>query len=54
MASSEQENKRLALVARNRTLDGFKADINLYVANKNGTLKAPLTFKDMDLSQFTR
>lgn len=44
----------LALVARNRTLDGFKADINLYVANKNGTLKAPLTFKDMDLSQFTR
>ena len=44
----------LALLARNRDLKGFKADVDLFVATKNGTLKAPLSFKDMDLSQFTR
>lgn len=37
-----------------RSLDGIKADINLKVASKNGTFKAPLSYKDLDLAEFSK
>ena len=37
-----------------RTLDGIKADINLNVASKNGTIKAPLSYKNLDLAEFSK
>ena len=37
-----------------RSLDGIKADLNLKVASKNGKLKAPLSYKDLDLSEFSK
>lgn len=44
----------LILLAKHSTLEGFKADVNMYVANASGALRAPISFKNMDLSQFTR
>ena len=37
-----------------RSLDGIKADVNLNVASKNGTLKAPLSYKNLDLAEFSK
>lgn len=37
-----------------RSLDGIKADINLQVESKNGTLKAPLSYKNLDLAEFSK
>ena len=37
-----------------RSLDGIKADVNLNVASKNGTLKAPLSYKSLDLAEFSK
>lgn len=37
-----------------RSLDGIKADINLKVASKSGTFKAPLSYKDLDLAEFSK
>ena len=37
-----------------RSLDGIKADVNLKVASKNGALKAPLSYKDLDLAEFSK
>lgn len=36
------------------SLEGIKADINLQVASKNGTLKAPLSYKNLDLAEFSK
>jgi len=44
----------LLVIAARRSLDGLKADVNLYAATKNGVLGAPLSFKDIDLAQFSR
>lgn len=44
----------LIILAKNSSLEGFQADVDLYVANKHGTIGAPLSFKKMDLSQFAR
>ena len=37
-----------------RSLDGIKADVNLRVASKNGKLQAPLSYKDIDLADFSK
>ena len=37
-----------------RSLDGIKADVNMKVSGKNGTLKAPLKYKDIDFAEFSR
>ncbi|MBQ9410706.1 MAG: hypothetical protein IJU21_03760 [Bacteroidales bacterium] len=37
-----------------RSLEGIKADINLKVETKNGTLKAPLSYKNLDLAEFSK
>lgn len=37
-----------------RSLDGIKADVNLKVASKSGALKAPLSYKDLDLAEFSK
>ena len=36
------------------SLDGIKADLNLKVASKNGRIQAPLVYKDLDLSEFSK
>lgn len=43
----------LVRIASRRSLEGLEADVNVHVATKNGTLKAPISFKDIDLSQFS-
>ena len=35
------------------SLDGIKADIKLEVATSSGRIKAPLTYKDLDLAEFS-
>ena len=43
------------VIAAKRSLDGLKADINIQAAlRKNGVLRAPYRFKDLDISQFTK
>jgi hypothetical protein len=41
-------------LALRSSLDGIKADISLQVATKNGTLKAPLVYRDLDLAEFSK
>jgi len=43
------------VIAARRSLDNLKADICIQAAlKKNGVLKAPYKFKDLDISQFTK
>ena len=43
------------VIASKNSLSGLKADIDVQGAlKKNGVLRAPLRFRDLDLSQFTR
>ena len=43
------------VIASKQSLSGLKADIDVQGAlKKNGVLRAPLKFRDLDLSQFTR
>lgn len=45
----------ILVIASRRTLDGLKADVSVQAAlKKNGALRAPLTFKDLDLSSFSK
>lgn len=45
----------LLILAAKRSLDGLKADIDVQAAiKKNGVLRAPITFKDLDISQFSK
>ena len=45
----------ILVIASRRTLEGLKADVNVQAAlKKNGALRAPLTFKDLDLSSFSK
>ena len=44
----------LLKLAGRGSLEGVKADINLNVASKNGTLQAPLKYKNIDLSEFSK
>lgn len=44
----------LLKLAGRGSLEGIKADINLNVASKNGTLQAPLKYKNIDLSEFSK
>lgn len=43
----------LKLAAR-RSLEGMKADVNLRVASKSGAINAPLKYKNIDLSEFSK
>ena len=41
------------VIASKRSLQGLKADVSIQAAiGKNGVLRAPFTFKDLDISQF--
>ena len=43
------------VIAAKRSLDGLKADVNIQAAiRKNGVLRAPFRYKDLDISQFTK
>ena len=43
------------VIASRRSLDGLKADVDVQGAlKKNGVLRAPLKFRDLDLSQFSK
>ena len=43
------------VIASKQSLDGLKADIDVQGAlKKNGVLRAPFKFRDIDLSLFTR
>ena len=44
----------LLKLAGRGSLDGMRADINLNVASKNGVLQAPLKYKNIDLSEFSK
>ena len=44
----------LLKLAGRRSLEGIKADINLNVASKSGKLQAPLTYKNIDLAEFSK
>ena len=45
----------ILVVAAKRSMDGLKADVEIQAAlTKNGVLRAPWTFKDLDLSQFSQ
>lgn len=43
------------MIAANNSLDGLKADVYIQGAlKKNGVLRAPLSFRDLDISQFKK
>lgn len=43
------------VIASKQSLDGLKADVDVQGAlKKNGVLRAPLKFRDLDLSQFSK
>ena len=43
------------VIASKGTLEGLKADVNIQAAlKKNGVLRAPFRYKDLDISQFTK
>ncbi len=43
------------VIAAKRSLDGLKADVNIQAAiRKNGVLRAPFKYKDLEISQFTK
>lgn len=43
------------VIASKRSLDGLKADIEIQGAlKKNGVLRAPLKFKDLDIANFSK
>ena len=45
----------LLVIASKRSLDGLKADIDVQAAlKKNGILRAPYKFRDLDISQFSK
>lgn len=44
----------ILVIASKRSLEGLKADVDVQAAlKKNGALRAPFKFKDIDISQFT-
>lgn len=43
----------ILVIASKGTLEGLKADVNIQAGlKKNGVLRTPLTYKDLDISQF--
>ncbi len=43
------------MIAAKNSLDGLKADVYIQGAlKKNGVLRAPLSFRDLDISQFKK
>lgn len=45
----------ILVIASKRSLDGLKADVSIQAAlKKNGVLRAPFTFEDLDISSFTK
>lgn len=45
----------LLVIASRHSLEGLKADVDVQAAlKKNGVLKAPYSFKDLDISQFSK
>ena len=45
----------LLIIASKRSLEGLKADVDVQAAlKKNGVLRAPFKFRDLDISQFTQ
>lgn len=45
----------LLIIASRRSLEGLKADVQVQAAlKKNGVLRAPFTYKDLDISQFSK
>ncbi len=45
----------LLIIASKRSLDGLKADVDIQGAlRKNGVLRAPVKFRDLDISNFSR
>ncbi|MBR4774994.1 MAG: hypothetical protein IK008_02735 [Bacteroidales bacterium] len=45
----------ILIIASKRSLDGLKADVDIQAAlKKNGILRAPYSFRDLDLSSFSK
>ena len=45
----------IMVIASQRSLKNMKADVNVQAAlKKNGVLRAPFSFKDLDLYEFSK